>query len=1330
MTGEDARRIITFYSYKGGTGRTMALANTAWILASSGNRVLVVDWDLDAPGLDRFLHPFLSEKQLRETPGVLELVGRSTQFMVSADGLGEHTHQSDPASDYLGGADLRSPDGITLNNCLIQVDWNFPQGGQLYYLPAGTKKKGYLAAFSQFDWKHFMDGPLATRFLDGLKREFVENFDYVLIDSRTGLNDISDICTVNLPHTVVTCFTPSSQSIEGAAGIAERIDGMLYGNRDIRILPVPMRVENAEADRLDAARGQIQYRFDRIVRKHIPEREPEDYWGSVEIPYRPIYSYEETLAPFREQPGDPKSLLSAYERLTAVITEGHVDSMPRIEESLRRKTLDRYTRHRPPRISDVYVSFVPQDRSWANWAGAVLEQAGFKVHLAQEGTAESGQVRDEIERSVESASYTLIIFSEAYVRSSRYRATWEAVYAESDRRAHQLVSMQVDQQVSLEAPFQEQLANMTRCKTGEMGRAALLSCFGRSGESLTRNHFTGSEPKLPRFPRTEPHVFGVPLRMSSFTGRTELMERIREKLWKGDTRTLVLKGMGGVGKTLLAQEFAYRYKSDYDVVWHIQAEQGMLAVERYAALAEQLRLPERQNPTDTAKTVSDMLNDGERYASWLLILDNVPEPDHLPEFMMDGRRGHILVTSQRAEGWGRFVDTVDIPVFERHESIAHLHSRLPDCGWTEADQIAEALGDLPIAIERAAAYIEQTRVDVRGYIRQLQPQAAGALDDKTVGEVVKSSTNTWEFALGQLKEKFPPAVKLLQICSYYSAEPISMDLLEGFEVSRALGGVRTVSRAYKELSRFSLVTVDRKARSVTVHRMMQAAMRKEMTEAEREAAQAVVYRSLIAARPSGDDPENPNTWEKYRIIWPHLGTPWAETAPDEGIKELFVDRVRQLRRRGELGLAMEYSEKRVATWTKVGSPDERWTLHMRFQIANILRAQGRYEESLALDQEVLERQRQVLDEVDDQHILMTTGSVAADLRGLGRLSEALRYDEATYQKYSEIYGEDHARTLSAANNLAVALRLSGEYHRAREHDRRTLELREAIQLHDHPLTIESAVNLGRDLRDCGEYEESITLLSRAYERCLRNPRLTQGSPTVLNTAKGLAGSLRRAGKAAEAEELVRHVLRSTPEGEKGSTSERLLLEMSLAGDMAAQGRVDEGLSLIRRALQDLRGNLGETHSHTIACSVNYAVLLLDEGAFIRPEAAAEARELLRQARDRFSELNGKHHPFVLICRANLAVAEAALGGWEEARKTSAEAHDALKEALEPTHPSTLTCAGNLAVILSHLGRADEARTRHSDALSALIKRIGREHPRVLTLQEWNLSCLDLEPHPI
>ena len=169
------------------------------------------------------------------------------------------------------------------------------------------------------------------------------------------------------------------------------------------------------------------------------------------------------------------------------------------------------------------------------------------------------------------------------------------------------------------------------------------------------------------------------------------------------------------------------------------------------------------------------------------------------------------------------------------------------------------------------------------------------------GFLTNATGGTWDFAIGRLRENYPPAVRLLQLCSYFSPEPISMDLLEGVEIARTLGGNRTVSRAYQELSRFALIRVDRKARSVQVHRLVQLSMRNSMTEQEQREARETVYRALVAARPGKDDPEDPNTWDQYRILWPHLGTPWAMTTPDDGVRELLVDRVAD--RLADLGFA-------------------------------------------------------------------------------------------------------------------------------------------------------------------------------------------------------------------------------------------------------------------------------------------------------------------------------------------------------------------------------------------------------------------------------------------
>ncbi|MGW1976788.1 FxSxx-COOH system tetratricopeptide repeat protein [Streptomyces sp. NPDC001889] len=1326
MTGENAGRIITFYSYKGGTGRTMALANTAWILASSGRRVLVVDWDLDAPGLDRFLHPFLDRDRLATTPGVLDLVSRFNQGLLEQLRL-EEVHGG-PAWSGDGPTvdDAWVAERARFNHCVIPVVWEFPRNGRLDFVPAGTKNKGYLSAFSQFDWKPFMEGRSATQFIEALKREFVQNYDDVLIDSRTGLSDISDICTVNLPHTLVACFTPSSQSIDGAAAVAERIEAM-YGNRSIRILPVPMRVEdtNGQADRLDAARAQIRLRFGRLLERHSTIA-PHDYWGRVEIPYRPAYSYEELLAPFRDTPGNHSSLLAAYERLTAVVSDGAVTAMPHMEEHTRQRYLDLFTRRRPLDVSDVYISHVPQDRTWAEWIRSVLEAADFRVHLAQEATGEGGRLKTETERGVEATSHTLAVLSAAYLRSSRFRTTWETVFS-PDRLGNRrnLVPVRVEE-IALSAPFTEQLVDLTRCPTEDSAREALLRVFEVTPEPRARTHYTGADRSAPRYPGAEPPVWSVPLRTTSFTGRTELLDAIREGLRNGN-QTILLRGMGGVGKTLLAQEFAHRFKGDYDVVWHIQAEQLNLAVEQYAAMAPELGLPERKNPTDAARAVRDALDRGEPYHRWLLILDNADEADRLTDFLARGRSGHIIVTSQRSEGWGRHAETIEVGVFTRSESVSHLRRRLPDIGPDEADQLAAELGDLPIAVEQAAAGIKQTGLNAREYIRLLQKPTAGSgapHDGDEVADLTKATGGTWDFAIGRLRENYPPAVRLLQLCSYFGPEPISMDLLQGVEIARSLGGGRTVSRAYQELSRFALLRVDRKARCVQVHRLIQRSMRNRMSPQEQESARHMVYRALIAARPGKDDPEDPSTWDQYRIIWPHLGTPWSMVTADDGVRELLVDRVRQLRRRGELTQALELSERCVSGWSAAGDPDERWTLHMRFQIGNILRAQGRYEESLALNSAVLERQLDVLGDKDDQHVLMTTSSIAADLRGLGRFAEALQYDRETHRRYSEVYGEDHPRTLNVANNLAVSLRASGDYYGARDLDRRTLETREEILLPDHPLTIESAVNLGRDLRDCGDYAASVNLLKRAHERCLRNVELTEGAPTVLNTVKGLAGSLRGAGRPGEAEQFTRHVLKHMPDSDAGDSPERLLIEMNLAADLMALEKDDEGLELLRGVLGGLGRSLGARHPSTIACAVNYAVHLLRAGD------QAEGEALLERSVTAYTELLGESHPHVLACRVNLGSAQALGGRPDAARRTYESAFDQLREVLRSNHPSTLVCAGNLAIVLRDLGDHGAAETMRDGVLAEMVKRLGTEHPRTAALQEWRWSALELEPHPI
>ncbi|MCW8378360.1 KGGVGR-motif variant AAA ATPase [Streptomyces justiciae] len=321
-------RIVTFYSYKGGTGRTMALANAAWILASRGKRVLVVDWDLEAPGLHRYFHPFLPDSELRSSPGIMDMVW---EFATAA---------TDPATP--DEPDWHEP-LAAIQPYAMSVEYDFLEPGSIDLVPAGRQDHLYSSLVSTFDWNNFYERLGGGGFIEALKRSMREHYDYVLIDSRTGLSDTAGICTVQLPDILVNCFTLSNQAIDGAEAVAASVHRQRAGNQ-LRMFPVPMRVDGGEADRLEQGRRYAQATFGRYL-SHVPD--PDAYWGAVEVPYSPSYAYEELLAPIRDEPLHPASLLASSERLVSYLTDREVTQVRPLEEPERRGLLQQFKRAVP-----------------------------------------------------------------------------------------------------------------------------------------------------------------------------------------------------------------------------------------------------------------------------------------------------------------------------------------------------------------------------------------------------------------------------------------------------------------------------------------------------------------------------------------------------------------------------------------------------------------------------------------------------------------------------------------------------------------------------------------------------------------------------------------------------------------------------------------------------------------------------------------------------------------------------------------------------------------------------------------------------------------------
>ncbi|MFJ1755668.1 FxSxx-COOH system tetratricopeptide repeat protein [Kitasatospora sp. NPDC088134] len=1315
-TTENRRgRIITFYSYKGGTGRTMALANTAWILAASGYRVLVVDWDLEAPGLSQFYRPFLNPEVVAATTGIMDLF---------ADYLDEARRPVDRDPEWI-------EDFARIHPHALSLSWpHFPGAGRIDLVPAGQQNRDY--AVTRLDWDLLYERYHGRRFIQSLRADMKRRYDYVLIDSRTGLTDTADICTVEMPDDLVICFTLSDQSIDGASRIARVIEDR-YGDREIRILPVPMRIDEGEKEKADAGRALARIKFAGLP-AGLTESDLARYWAGVEIPYRPFYAYEEILSPFGDQPGLPGSMLAANERLTREITQGRVGGLPPMAEDLRLRHLDGFARRRPTAPADLYLSYVPEDRAWADWISALLADAGYRVVPRDFGAG--ANPREATGRGIDSAYRTVALLSAAYLQSPQAQALWDrAVLADPAGARRQLIPVRVSD-VRLNAPYNSRNPVDLIGRDEPAAATALLRALGRTETELPER-----SPGAPRFPGTKPTYWEVPQRNHSFTGRVKVLDDLRAQLAGGTTAVLpppqTLYGLGGVGKTQVALEYAHRYMSHYDLVWWVDAEQSENVAVDLAELAGRLGLRVGDNVNEAAQAARDALRQGIPTPNWLLIFDNADEPGEIRRFFPDGP-GHILVTS-RNQGWSGQAGVLNVDVFDRTESVDHLTRRVRGLSRTDAERVAEAVGDLPLAVEVAAAWLETTRTPVDSYVNQLKAEATRVLAaGETPVDYPTPVGLTWNVSIARLREQSPAAVRLLELCAFFAPEPISLKQfffseqmrLALYPYDEELTDTFLLGKVLRAVSRYALAKTDAGSDSFQVHRLVQAVVRSGMTEDERNATMHQVHRILVNARPSRGDTDDPANWPTLEQIWPHLAPSRAQDCDEKEVREMLIDRVRYLWKRVDLEQAVQLGRQLDTAWTGRAEAEtdpaekrlwRRQIYSLRLQIANVLRSQGFYTDSLNLNQETLAGQRELLGE-HHPYTLMTANSMAADLRYLSRFQEALDLDRDTFGQFVELFGEDDPRTLSVANNLAIDHRLVGNSREALELDQDTFERRSAVLGPLHPYTLSVKSNLARDLRELGDYKASAELLREVTETfgAVEAP----GLPEELRNAKSLAVSLRRAGQYAEARELTERTYERYLDLYGSDFPDALACRLNLAADFSAAGDKETARDIATDAFDGHRRLFGDSHPFTFACENNLSIYLRGSGDI---EGALQHG---RAAVDGLTRSLGDSHPFTLNAVINLANALAEARELAEAEDLARTAYDGLVARYGTNHPDALICQANLAVTLRAAGRRSEAESLRMQAIAALVELFGEEHPSVVAARSWQRTNRDLEPQPL
>jgi TIR domain/Tetratricopeptide repeat len=911
------------------------------------------------------------------------------------------------------------------------------------------------------------------------------------------------------------------------------------------------------------------------------------------------------------------------------------------------------------RGTDFFISHAGRDTAWAEWLAWQLQEAGHSVELDVWDWAPGEDFVARMTAALERADRLLAVCTEAYFSSAFGGAELRAAFAGSVAAPGRIVPVLVEP-VTL-PPLYAPLVHVDLAGLDEATAAARLRARLTCGRPTSAPPFPRAGPTptdRPAFAGAQPAVWQVPPRNPRFTGRDGMLAELRRRLRAGEGTLVVqaLYGLGGVGKTQLAIEYAHRFAADYDLVWWIDAEQPVLLAEQLAALASRLHLPTAATVTATVERLLAELRGRE---SWLLVFDNAERPGDVAGYRPSGA-GHVLITS-RSPGWGALGGRLEVDVLTRAETIALLRARIPTLGEELADAFAAELGDLPLAAAQAVGYLEQTDLPPADYLRRFRARRATLL---ARGEVVGYRgrlDTTWSLSVERLRCEEPAAVQLLELAAFLAPEPIPLHLFSGRAdvLAEPLRSVATDPDALADtvgaLVGYSLAR--RFPDGFQVHRLVQAVHRQRLPP-DRQQATADQVLALLAAAAPGDPSDQANGPAYARLAAHVLATaPLADHAPVG--RQLVLKAILSLQAQGDSHAGVSVGEQMLGRWRAALGPDHPDTLTVASRL-----------------------------------------TLALNLEGAAEAARSLA--AATLQRCSRVLGRDHPTTLVAATALALALSELREAELARPLGQDTLARCRRVLGPDQPTTLLAAAALTSALVQLGEAEPARALGQDTLARCRRV--LAPGHPTTLAATISLCFALSHVDEAAQARALSEEALRLCRRTHGPDHPTTLWAAHTLTLCLLRLDEAEPARALAAETLQRCRRVLGPDHPTTLAAA---AALPL---ALTRPDEAEPARALAAETLQRCSQVFGADRSITLLAAASLTSALARLGEAEQARALGEDTLERCRRVLGWDYPTTLVTAAALTHALAQQGESEAARALGEDTLQRCRRVFGPDHP--------------------
>ena len=410
-------QIITFYSYKGGVGRTMALANISVILSQWGYKTLIVDWDLEAPGLEFYFKDFIDPAKVSEKEGVIDILTSCEENIKS------------------------------WQESLTPI--SVPQGKEpIHLLTSGKRGKNYLNHVRDFDIDYFYEQINGGEKIESLRNQWKDAYDFILIDSRTGITDNGGICTIQLPDVLVLLFTATDQGFNGIVDVSERAlkaqQNIPFDRQKLISLPIPSRFDtNTEFKISQNWLDKFAKGLKNIYRDWLPMTlQPRQILEITKIPYVTYFSFGEKLPVVEQGVNDPTSIGYSYESIAAILANNFNKVEYLLEDrdefiNLATRDKKRTMKNKNKNKVKIFVSYSRSNsimkKKLENYL-SILERQDSVELLSDDQILPGMDWREIIDESIENSQVYLILLSSDYIKSPYLNEELKAIYNNHNKK--------------------------------------------------------------------------------------------------------------------------------------------------------------------------------------------------------------------------------------------------------------------------------------------------------------------------------------------------------------------------------------------------------------------------------------------------------------------------------------------------------------------------------------------------------------------------------------------------------------------------------------------------------------------------------------------------------------------------------------------------------------------------------------------------------------------------------------------------------------------------------------------------------------------------------